>query len=157
MLCLSSGSRNLGAYCKRFEGSPLKEVGTWVTWKITANMNWHNMTCMLHILPFETFISYNNNNLHNNPMQKSCLQQSGLFTTICWSAQPLTSLPRFKITLHLKPRGKVCHGQERNEVRWRPCKKQVWCHRGRTWALSEANLLYWRKYLWHCWDFSAPS
>jgi len=35
-------------------------------------------------------------------------------------------------------------------------KKHVWRPRGWTWALSEANLLYWRKYLWHCWDFSAP-
>jgi len=26
----------------------------------------------------------------------------------------------------------------------------------RTWGLSEANVLYWRKYLQHCWDFSAP-
>jgi len=26
----------------------------------------------------------------------------------------------------------------------------------RNWGLSEANLLYWRKCLWHCWDFSAP-
>ena len=26
-----------------------------------------------------------------------------------------------------------------------------------TWGLSEANVLYWRKSLWHCWDFSAPS
>jgi len=23
-------------------------------------------------------------------------------------------------------------------------------------GLSGANLLYWRNYLWHCWDFSAP-
>ena len=26
----------------------------------------------------------------------------------------------------------------------------------RTWGVWEANVLYWRKYLWHCWDFSAP-
>jgi len=36
-------------------------------------------------------------------------------------------------------------------------KKQVWHPHVRTWGLSEANVLYWRKYLWHCWDFSAPS
>jgi len=35
-------------------------------------------------------------------------------------------------------------------------KKQVWRPHVWTWGLSEANLLYWRKYLWHCWDFSAP-
>jgi len=35
-------------------------------------------------------------------------------------------------------------------------KKQIWRPYGRIWALSKANLLYWRKYLWHCWDFSAP-
>ena len=26
----------------------------------------------------------------------------------------------------------------------------------RTWDLSTANILYWRQYLWHCWDFSEP-
>ena len=26
----------------------------------------------------------------------------------------------------------------------------------RTWGLLEANVLYWRKHLWHCWAFSAP-
>jgi len=35
-------------------------------------------------------------------------------------------------------------------------KKQVWHSHVRTWSLSEVNVLYWRKYLWHCWDFSAP-
>jgi len=35
-------------------------------------------------------------------------------------------------------------------------KKQIWRSHLRTWGLSEANALYWRKYLWHCWDFSAP-
>ena len=35
-------------------------------------------------------------------------------------------------------------------------KKQVWRPQVRTWGLSEANILYWRKYLWECWDFSAP-
>jgi len=48
--------------------------------------------------------------------------------------------------------------QGRNEVRWHqgqeaslapPCSNQ--------WGLSEANALNWRKYLWHCWDFSAPA
>ena len=35
-------------------------------------------------------------------------------------------------------------------------KKQVWHPHVRTWGLSKANLLYWRKYLRHCWDFLAP-
>ena len=34
-------------------------------------------------------------------------------------------------------------------------KKQVWRPHVRTWDLSETNVLYWRKYLWNCWDFSA--
>ena len=34
--------------------------------------------------------------------------------------------------------------------------KQVWRPHYRTWSLSEANVLYWRKYSWHCWDFSTP-
>jgi len=36
-------------------------------------------------------------------------------------------------------------------------KKQVWRPLLRTWGLSEANAQYWRKYLWHCWDFPPPS
>ena len=32
----------------------------------------------------------------------------------------------------------------------------VWRPNVRTWGLSEANVLYWRKYLWHCCFFSAP-
>jgi len=35
-------------------------------------------------------------------------------------------------------------------------KKQVWRPHFRTWSLPEANVLYWKKCLWHCWDFSAP-
>jgi len=34
-------------------------------------------------------------------------------------------------------------------------EKQLWHPHIRTWALSGANVLYWRKYLWHFWDFSA--
>ena len=34
-------------------------------------------------------------------------------------------------------------------------KKLVWCPHIRTWGISEANVLYWRKNLWHCWDFPA--
>ena len=46
-----------------------------------------------------------------------------------------------------------CSDQRRNEVRWwRPGRPHV-----RTWGLSEANVLYWRKYLWYCWDFSPPT
>jgi len=35
-------------------------------------------------------------------------------------------------------------------------KKQVWRPYVRTWGLSEANVLYWREYLWHCWNFWPP-
>ena len=35
-------------------------------------------------------------------------------------------------------------------------KMQVWRPHFRTWGLPEANVLYWRMYLWHCWDFLAP-
>jgi len=40
--------------------------------------------------------------------------------------------------------------QTRNEVKWRRGKKQVWRPRVRTWGLSEANLLHWKKYVWLC-------
>jgi len=29
-------------------------------------------------------------------------------------------------------------------------KKRVWRPHVRTWGLSEFNVLYWRKYWWHC-------
>jgi len=35
-------------------------------------------------------------------------------------------------------------------------KMQVWRPHFRTWGLPEANVLYWRMYVWHCWDFLAP-
>ena len=34
-------------------------------------------------------------------------------------------------------------------------KKQVWRPHVRMSGLLEASVLYWRKYLWHSWDFSA--
>ena len=36
-------------------------------------------------------------------------------------------------------------------------KKQIWRLHVWTWGLSEANVLYWRNYFWHCWDFRLPS
>jgi len=35
-------------------------------------------------------------------------------------------------------------------------KKKVWRLPVRTWGLSEENVLWWRKYLWHCWAFLRP-
>ena len=35
-------------------------------------------------------------------------------------------------------------------------KNQVWCPHFRTWGLSKVNVLYWKKHLWHCWDFLEP-
>ena len=35
-------------------------------------------------------------------------------------------------------------------------KKQVWRPHVRTWGLSEANVLFWKKCIWHCCDFLAP-
>ena len=45
-----------------------------------------------------------------------------------------------------------CPTQGRNEARWRPGQEA-----SLTWDCSEANLLYWRKHLWHCWNISALS
>ena len=63
--------------------------------------------------------------------------------------------PRHLIWLFLWPTTRSCSGSSQDQTSpgtrgkfWRP-------HIG-TWGLSEANVLYWRKYLWHCWDFSAP-
>jgi len=35
-------------------------------------------------------------------------------------------------------------------------KKQDGLPHVRNWGLSEVNVLYWRKYLWHCWNYLAP-
>ena len=56
--------------------------------------------------------------------------------------------------LWLLPDRHVCRGVTRLDGAWG--KKQVWRPHVQTWGLSEANVLRWRKYLWHCWDFSAP-
>ena len=50
----------------------------------------------------------------------------------------------------------LCRYQRRNEVRWRPGQEASLVPHVRNWALLQANLLHWRKYLWHCWNFSAP-
>ena len=47
----------------------------------------------------------------------------------------------------------MCRGETRLDDAWD--KKQVWRPHARTWGLSEANVLYWRKCLWHC-DFLVP-
>ena len=50
--------------------------------------------------------------------------------------------------------------RRRGVTRWDGIRgeKQVWRPYVRTWDLSEPNALYWRKYLWHSWDFSgAPT
>jgi len=61
----------------------------------------------------------------------------------------LTTFARFHLQL--------CN-QGLNEVRWRPGQEA-------SFALLYSNLrsfgskcwlMYWRKCLWHCWDFSAP-
>jgi len=66
-----------------------------------------------------------------------------------------------------------CWEQGRNEVRWRPGQEaslaspvsnlkllRTWdrkqMHAPCSHLMSEANALYWRKYLPHCWGFSAP-
>jgi len=36
-------------------------------------------------------------------------------------------------------------------------KNQVWRPHVRNWGLSEANVLHWRNYLWHCWDVLAST
>jgi len=46
--------------------------------------------------------------------------------------------------------------QGRNdEVRWR-LGIQVWCPHVWTWGLWEANVLFWKKWLWHCCNFLPP-
>jgi len=37
-------------------------------------------------------------------------------------------------------------------IRWFLGQEATWV----PWHISEANLLYWRKYLWHCWHISVP-
>jgi len=51
-------------------------------------------------------------------------------------------------------RRKKGRGQERNEVRWRPGQEARLDPR----VFGSKCTVYWRsrKYLWHCWNFSAP-
>ena len=51
--------------------------------------------------------------------------------------------------------GQGGYAQERNKVRWRPGKETSLAPPcSNIYGRSEANVLYWRKYLQHCWDFS---
>jgi len=47
------------------------------------------------------------------------------------------------------------HTKGCNEAGWRPGQEASLETRVRTWWFSEANVVHWRKYLWHYWDFSA--
>ena len=47
--------------------------------------------------------------------------------------------------------------QRRNVIKWCQEQEESLAPDVQTWDLSEANVLYWRKYLWHCWDFSVHS
>jgi len=48
---------------------------------------------------------------------------------------------------------KHAYKQGRNEVKWRPGQEASLEPHVRIWVISEASLLYCRKYFWHCWDF----
>jgi len=49
----------------------------------------------------------------------------------------------------------MCRSVTRLDGAWG--KKQIWCSRVRIWGLSEANVLFWKKCLWHCCDFLTPA
>ena len=55
--------------------------------------------------------------------------------------------------LHTYPQ-RVVNGRGVTRLDGARGKKQVWRPNVRT-CLSQANVLYWRKYLWLCWDFPA--
>jgi len=99
--------------------------------------------------------TYKNNFIHHNFVQigKQHLQYKAIFSSIvCHSnAVKYTSpLLQQRGCYETWPRGVTrldgTHG-----------KKQVWRPNIQNWGLLEANVLYWRKYLSHCWDFFALS
>jgi len=47
--------------------------------------------------------------------------------------------------------------QGRNEVRWGLGQETSLAPHVRTWGLSEANVLFWKKCIWHCCDLLVPS
>jgi len=70
----------------------------------------------------------------------------------------LTYRVRHVINLLQNQNTKYPYKQGRTEVRCCPPargKKQVWRPLIRTYGFSDENVLYLRKYLRHCWDFSA--
>ena len=83
--------------------------------------------------------------------------RTNLFTSLCLSAC-------FQRTRMPHPQNILCHTHQTYYATSRGVtrldsaqgKKQVWSPHVRAWGLSEANVVYSRKYLWHCWDFSAP-
>ena len=47
--------------------------------------------------------------------------------------------------------------QRREEVRWRPVQEASSATHGPTKVLRKQMYCRWRKYLWYCWDVSAPA
>jgi len=79
-----------------------------------------------------------------------CTQPEICYLVICMSTNTLQTLAQSEW-------GRRGHGPRGvTRLDGARCKKQVWCAHVATWSLSQAKVLYWRKYLWHYWYFSGP-
>ena len=115
----------------------LREMRLWVTFNF---MNKHFIATPAWIFAFY-WVSFLSTLLLNNKLMKGTL---GNFST-------KTNRTRFwKVwhTFHSFLWDAIRGGTRLNGVPM----FDVW-----TWGISEANVLYWRKYLWHFWNFSAHS
>jgi len=62
------------------------------------------------------------------------------------------------MTVKMQLNARIVGGDDQghNKVRWRPGREARLAPPCSNLIFSERNLLYWRMYMWHCWEFSAP-
>ena len=91
--------------------------------------------------------------LHHNKTWEPLTKKQQNMMSNCDVHRQETQVARHLVAVERSLKG--WHTQGLNEVRWRPGQEASLAHTLET-GLSETNVLYWRKYLRHFWDFSTP-
>jgi len=91
----------------------------------------------------------------DNSYVKIEMQERRTFWHFRMSSENISFL-MIKLDMYSKTRTYGCLTMDVTSLDGARDEKQVWRPHVRTWSGSKTNVLYWRKYLWHCWDYSAP-
>ena len=82
--------------------------------------------------------------------------KSQLYRRVRWNTRYLKCIIATSAYSRIKKLGRPLQaGAQRGEMA-AGARSKFGAPHVRTWDLSEANMLYWRKYFWHWWDFSTP-